>query len=185
MRIRSIGGRTPRLGRRVFGAETALVLGDVRLDDDVSLWYNVVVRGDIHWVRIGARSNLQDGVIVHVENGQWPVILGEEVSVGHGAILHGCTVASRCLVGMGALIMNGAEIGEGSIVAAGAVVREGFAAPPRSLLAGVPAGIKRPVDDGEYERIVATARHYLEYKSRYLAGAVRPAEPLELTGEER
>ncbi len=185
MLIRSIDGRTPRLGRRVFGAETALVLGEVTIEDDVSLWYNVVVRGDIHWVRIGARSNLQDGVIVHVENGQWPAVLGEEVSVGHGAILHGCTIAPRCLVGMGAVVMNGAEIGEGSIVAAGAVVREGFAAPPRSLLAGVPAVVKRAVNDEEYDRIVATARHYLEYKSRYLAGAVRPAEPVELTGEER
>jgi len=185
MRIRSIDGRTPQLGRRVFGAESALVLGDVTLEDDVSLWYNVVVRGDIHWVRIGARSNLQDGVIVHVENGQWPTVLGEEVSVGHGAILHGCTIGPRCLIGMGAVVMNGAEIGEGSIVAAGAIVREGFAAPPRSLVAGVPALVKRETTDEEYERIEATARHYLEYKSRYLAGAAQPAEPRRLPEEER
>ncbi len=185
MQIRSIDGRTPRFGRRVFGAESALVLGDVTLEDDVSLWYNVVVRGDIHWVRIGARSNLQDGVIVHVENGQWPTVLGEEVSVGHGAVLHGCTIGPRCLIGMGAIVLNGAEIGEGSIVAAGAVVREGFVAPPRSLVAGVPAVIKRPVSDEEYDRIAATARHYLEYKGRYLAGAAQPAEPLELAEEER
>ncbi len=183
MPIRSIDDRTPRFGRRVFVAENALVLGDVVLEDDVSLWYNVVVRGDIHWVRIGARSNLQDGVIVHVENGEWPTVLGEEVSVGHGAVLHGCTIGPRCLVGMGAVVMNGAVIGEGSIVAAGAVVREGFKAPPRSLLAGVPAQVKREVTDEELERIRRTARRYLEYKSRYLAGSARPAEPLPLEGE--
>lgn len=184
MLIRSIEGRTPRFGRRVFVAETATVVGDVALGDDVSLWYGVVVRGDIHWVRVGARSNLQDGVVVHVENGQWPTVLGEEVSVGHGAILHGCTIGPRCLIGMGAIVMNGAEIGEGSIVAAGAVVREGFVAPPRSLVAGVPAGIKRSVSEEEYRRVVLTAEHYLEYKTRYLAGAAQPAEPVELSEEE-
>lgn len=182
MPIRSIDGRTPRFGRRVFVAESALVLGDVVCEDDVSLWYGVVVRGDIHWVRLGARSNLQDGVIVHVENGEWPTVLGEEVSVGHGAVLHGCTVGAGSLVGMGAVIMNGAVVGEGSIVAAGAVVREGFQAPPRSLLAGVPARVKREVTADEADRIRRTARRYLEYKSRYLAGAVRPAEPLPLEG---
>jgi len=180
MPIRSIAGRTPRLGRRVFVAESALVLGDVVLEDDVSLWYNVVVRGDIHWVRIGARSNLQDGTIVHVENGEWPTVLGEEVSVGHGAVLHGCTVGNRCLVGMGAVVMNGAVVGEGSVVAAGAVVREGFEAPPGSLLAGVPAAVKREVQPEEFERVRRTARRYLEYKSRYLAGESMPADPLPL-----
>ncbi len=185
MPIRAVDDRIPRLGRRVFVAENALVLGDVVLEDDVSLWYNVLVRGDIHWIRVGARSNLQDGVIVHVENGEHPTLLGEEVSVGHGAILHGCTIGARCLVGMGAVVMNGAVIGEGSIVAAGAVVREGFEAPPRSLLAGVPAVVKREVTGAEADRILRTARRYLEYKSRLLAGAVREVEPLPLEEETR
>lgn len=169
MLIRTVSGLTPRFGRRVFVAGNAVLVGDVTLGDDVSLWYQVVVRGDIHWVRIGARSNLQDGVVVHVENQQWPTLLEEEVSVGHRAVLHGCTIRRRCLVGMGAVVMNGAEIGEGSIVAAGAVVREGFEVPPGSVVAGVPAVVKRSVTADESERIVRTARNYLEYKSRYLA----------------
>lgn len=169
MVVRAFGGKAPRFGRRVFVASNATVIGDVTLADDVSLWYNVVVRGDIHWVRIGARSNLQDGVIVHVENGEWPTLIEDEVSVGHGAILHGCTVRRRSLIGMGAVVMNGAEIGEGAIVAAGSVVREGFRVPAGTLAAGVPTVIKREVDDEEAARIVKTARNYLEYKSRYLA----------------
>lgn len=170
MLIRSTDGQKPTFGRRVFVAENAVLIGDVTLSDDVSIWYNVVLRGDIHWIRIGARSNLQDGVIVHVENNLWPTLLEEEVSVGHGAILHGCTVRRQSLIGMGAKILNGAEIGEGSMVAAGALVREGFQVPPGSLVAGVPAVIKRKVTDDERERIRMTARHYLEYKSRFVAG---------------
>jgi len=151
-------------------AENATIVGDVTLADDVSIWYGVILRGDIHWIRIGARSNLQDGVIVHVENNLWPTLLEEDVSVGHGAILHGCTIRRECLIGMGAVILNGAEIGEGSIVAAGALVREGFQVPAGTLVAGVPAEVKREVTDEERERIRLTARHYLEYKTRYLAG---------------
>jgi gamma-carbonic anhydrase len=178
MLTRSIDGRTPRFGRRVFVAENAVVVGDVTLEADVSVWYNVVLRGDIHWIRIGARSNLQDGVIVHVEHDLWPTSVEEDVSVGHGALLHGCVVGRRSLVGMGAIILNGAEIGEGSIVAAGAVVREGFKAPPNSLLAGVPATVKREVSESEAERIRLSVSSYLEYKSRYLAGGrdVSPAD---------
>lgn len=178
MLTRSIDGRSPRFGQRVFVAANAVVIGDVTLEDDVSVWYNVVLRGDIHWIRIGARSNLQDGVIVHVEHDLWPTLVGEDVCVGHGAMLHGCTVGPRSLVGMGAVILNGAEIGEGSLVAAGAVVREGFKAPPRSLLTGVPASVKREVTENEEERIRLSVSSYLEYKSRYLAGGqdVAPVE---------
>ena len=171
-------------GARVFIAPGAVVIGDVELGDDVSIWYNAVVRGDIHWIRIGARSNLQDGVIIHVEREMWPVVIGEDVSVGHGAILHGCTVGRECLIGIGATILNGAEIGEGSIVAAGAVVREEFRVPPGSLVAGVPAIVKRAVTAGERERIRLTAVHYVEYKSRALAGQLgRPVTPDETAGE--
>ena len=170
MEMRSQERTGPSFGRRVFIAPGAVVTGDVTLGDDVSIWYNAVVRGDIHRIEIGARSNLQDGVIVHVERGQWPVVIGEDVSVGHGAILHGCTIGRQCLIGIGATILNGAEIGEGSIVAAGAVVREGVHVPPGSLVAGVPAVVKRPVTAEERERIRLTAVHYIEYKSRALAG---------------
>jgi carbonic anhydrase/acetyltransferase-like protein (isoleucine patch superfamily) len=129
----------------------------------------VILRADIHWIRVGARSNLQDGVIVHVENQQCATLLEDEVSVGHGAILHGCTIGSGALIGMGAKILNGAVIGEGSLVAAGAVVREGFKVPPRSLVVGVPAVVKRALTDEEYARVRGTAMNYLGYKERYLA----------------
>ena len=168
MVIETVSGARPRFGAGVFVAPTAVVVGDVTLGDDVSLWFHVVVRGDIHWVRIGHRSNLQDGAIIHVERGLYPTELADDVSVGHGAMLHGCTIGSGSLIGMGAVVLNDAVVGDGSLVAAGAVVREGFRAPPRSLLAGVPAVVKRPLTDAEYERARRTAANYVEYKNSYL-----------------
>jgi carbonic anhydrase/acetyltransferase-like protein (isoleucine patch superfamily) len=168
MSVISFENKVPRIGARVFLAPGSVVLGEVVLGDDVSVWFNVVVRADIHWIRVGARSNLQDGVMVHVENQQCPTLVEDEVSVGHGAILHGCTIGSGALVGMGARILNDAVIGEGSLVAAGAVVREGFRAPSRSLIVGVPAVVKRALTDEEYDRARGTARNYVAYKERYL-----------------
>jgi len=168
MSIQTISGLSPIFGRRVFLASTAVVVGEVFLGDDVSVWYNVVIRGDIHWIRIGARSNLQDGAILHVERGLYPTVLEEEVSVGHGAMLHGCTVGAGSLIGMGAMVLNQAVIGEGSLVAAGAVVREGFEVPPRSLVAGVPAVVKRQLTDAEADRARRTAANYVKYKDTYL-----------------
>lgn len=172
MSVISFENKVPEFGARVFLAPGSVVLGEVFLGDDVSVWFNVVLRADIHWIRVGARSNLQDGVIVHVENQQCPTLLEEEVSVGHGAILHGCTIGSGSLIGMGARILNDAIIGEGSLVAAGAVVREGFNAPPRSLVVGVPAVVKRLLTDEEYDRARGTALNYLRYKERYLASGL-------------
>jgi carbonic anhydrase/acetyltransferase-like protein (isoleucine patch superfamily) len=184
MSIQSISGLTPVFGRRVFLATNAVVVGEVFLGDDVSVWYNVVIRGDIHFIRIGARSNLQDGVIVHVERGLYPTVLEEEVSVGHGAMLHGCTVGAGCLIGMGAMVLNQAVIGEGSLVAAGAVVREGFKVPPRSLVAGVPAVVKRPLTDAEADRARLTAANYVNYKNTYLEqGLGRPLPGPKKKGE--
>lgn len=168
----AVGAKRPVVGRRVFVAPSATVVGEVELGDDVSLWFNVVVRGDIHWVRVGPRCNLQDGVVVHVEHGQCPTLLEEEVSVGHGAILHGCTVRRGALVGIGATILNDAEVGEQALVAAGAVVREGSVVPPRTLAAGVPATVKRDLTPAELNRLEHTWRSYLEYKSRYLAAGI-------------
>jgi carbonic anhydrase/acetyltransferase-like protein (isoleucine patch superfamily) len=166
--IENVSGLSPSFGERVFLAANATVVGDVTLGDDVSVWYNVVIRGDIHWIRIGDRSNLQDGVIVHVERGLYPTVLDDEVSVGHGAMLHGCTIGAGTLIGMGAIVLNQAVIGEGSLVAAGAVVREGFVAPPRSLVVGVPAVIKRRLTDSEADRAGETASRYIAYKNSYL-----------------
>ena len=158
MSVISFENKVPKIGARVFLAPGALVLGEVSLGDDVSVWFNVVLRADIHWIRIGDRSNIQDGAIIHVERGLYPTVLEKEVSVGHGAMLHGCTVGSGSLIGMGAVVLNGARIGEGSLVAAGAVVREGFRGPDRSLIAGVPAVVKRELTDDEYDRARRTAR---------------------------
>ncbi len=169
MIIRGSGDTKPRIGKRVFLADNVVVIGDVRLGDDVSLWYGVIVRGDIHWIEIGDRSNLQDGVIVHVENQLYPTRLEEEVSVGHGAVLHGCTIRKGCLIGMNATILNNSDIGAHSLVAAGAVVREGFKAPPGSLIAGVPAVVKRELAAEERLRCARTAQNYLEYKAQQLS----------------
>ena len=170
MVVLPIRGRAPRLGSRVFIAPSATVVGDVVLGDDVSVWYGVVVRGDVNWVRIGARCNLQDGAVVHVEHGSFPTLLEDEVSVGHGAIVHGCTLRRGSLIGMGAIILNGAEVGEGALVAAGAVIREGLVVPPHTLVAGVPAVIKRTLDDDEMVRVADTAAHYVTYKDSALRG---------------
>jgi len=184
MTVQTVSGLTPSLGRRVYLAANAVVVGDVTLGDDVSVWYNVVIRGDIHWIRIGARSNLQDGVIIHVERGLYPTLLEEEVSVGHGAMLHGCIVGAGSLIGMGAMVLNNAVIGEGSLVAAGAVVREGFKVPSRSLVAGVPAVVKRPLTDAEADRARRTASNYVEYKNNYLGqGLGRPPAGSENEGD--
>jgi len=171
MTILPYNGKEPVLGERVFVADGAFIIGDVVLEEDASVWFNTVVRGDIHHIRIGARSNLQDGVVVHVEHGAFPTIIEHDVSIGHNAVIHGCTIRRGCLIGMGAVILNGAEIGERSIVAAGAVVREGATIPPHSLVTGVPAVVKRELTPPELERATASAVHYLQYKSRFLAEA--------------
>ncbi len=179
MALIGFDGRVPQVGRRVFLAPSAEVIGEVTLEDDASVWFNVVLRGDIHWIRVGARSNLQDGVVVHVENGRCPTLLEEEVSVGHGAVLHGCTVRRGALVGMGATVLNDAEVGERALVAAGSLVREGFTVPPGTLAAGVPATVRRELTAEELERLDRTWRHYLEYKSRYLAEGIGATEASE------
>lgn len=169
MILRPYGGKEPRLGQRVFVAETAALIGDVELGDDVSVWYGVVLRGDIHYVRIGARSNIQDNAVFHVEHGVAPAVLREEVTVGHGAVVHGCTVERGALIGIGAIVLSGATIGDHALVGAGAVVQENMHVPPRTLVVGVPARVKRELTPEELERLDASWKHYVEYKDRYLA----------------
>lgn len=176
MPLISFEGKAPSLGARVFVAPGCDILGDVRIGDDASIWYRCVLRGDINSIAIGARSNLQDGVIIHVEHGLFPTILEEDSSVGHGAILHGCTLRRGCLVGMGATVLNGAVIGEGALVAAGALVREGFEVPAGTLAAGVPAVIRRELSEEEILRVQETAAHYVHYKDRYLKAGLGERE---------
>ena len=132
-----------------------------------SIWMQAVVRGDVHHIRIGARTNLQDGVIVHVMRDTHPTVIGDGVTVGHGAILHGCTIASDCLIVMGAILLNGVVVGAGSIVAAGTLVPEGTVVPPRSLVMGSPGRIRRATSEGELADIREYADRYVDYRLDY------------------
>ena len=152
-----------------FIAPGAAVMGDVTLGADASVWYGAVVRGDMAPIVIGAETNLQDGTIVHVDEGA-PCIIGRRVGVGHRVILHGCTVEDECLIGMGSVLLNHVLIGTGSVVAAGAVIPEGMQVPPKSLVMGVPGRIVRTVDAVLTERIAATWAHYLAQARAHRAG---------------
>jgi len=168
--LRELDGKRPQVGRGVFLAETCAVIGDVVIGDDSSIWYATVVRGDVMPIRIGARSNIQDGTIVHVTSGKFGTTIGDDVTIGHGAIVHACTVEDFCLIGMGSTILDGARIGRGSLVGAGALVTPGTVIPPGSLVLGAPARVKRPVNEQEREQITYGAAHYVELARRYLAG---------------
>jgi carbonic anhydrase/acetyltransferase-like protein (isoleucine patch superfamily) len=166
--IIALQGRTPRIPASVFVAPSADVIGDVELGENSSVWFQSVLRGDIEPIRIGANSNIQDGTIVHTMM-TWPVVVGEWVTVGHRAVLHGCTIEGHCLIGMGATVLNNVRIGEGSMVAAGALVAEGTVIPPGSLFAGVPARLKRQLTEADRGFIDLHAAHYVQYRERYLA----------------
>jgi carbonic anhydrase/acetyltransferase-like protein (isoleucine patch superfamily) len=153
----------------VFIAPTAAIMGDVTIGQDASVWYGAVLRGDMAPIFIGAQSNIQDGTIVHVDEGV-PCTVGQRVGVGHRVILHGCTVEDDCLIAMGSVLLNGVVIGTGSVVAAGAVLPEGMRVPARSLVMGVPGRIIRTVDAALSERVAATWSHYVEEARAHRAG---------------
>ena len=168
--LRALGELRPRLGRGVFLAETCAVIGDVELGDEASVWYAAVLRGDVMSIRVGARTNLQDGVIVHVTSEKLGTVIGSDCTIGHGAILHACTIEDHCLIGMGATVLDGAVVGQGSLIGAGSLVTPGTIIPPGSLAFGGPARVKRPVNGKEREQIEYGAAHYVELARRYLAG---------------
>jgi carbonic anhydrase/acetyltransferase-like protein (isoleucine patch superfamily) len=147
--------------------ETAQVIGDVEIGAESSVWMNVVVRGDVNYIRIGARSNVQDGTVVHVQHDTNPTLIGDDVTIGHAAIVHGCVIGHRVLIGMGAIVLTGADIGEDVIVAAGALVPEGMVIPPKSLVMGLPARVRRPLDDRDLASIRAHADNYVRYRQDY------------------
>jgi carbonic anhydrase/acetyltransferase-like protein (isoleucine patch superfamily) len=155
------GDKFPELSRSAWVAPGAYVVGDVRLAEESSVWYGAVFRGDTEPIQVGARTNVQDGCILHADPG-YPAIVGDECVVGHNAIVHGCEIGEGCLVGMGATILNGAKIGDGSIVAAGALVPEGKEYPPRSLIVGVPAKRVKDVSEEQTADIARGARTYVE-----------------------
>lgn len=167
--IRPYRGRLPVVHPTAYVDVSAQIIGDVEIGPESSVWMNVVVRGDVNAIRIGARTNVQDGSVVHVMHGEHPTNIGDDVTVGHGAVVHGCTVSNRALIGMGAIVLNGAVIGEDSIVAAGSLVPEGAQVPPRSLAMGSPARIKRPLSDAEVASILQYAERYVRYRLDYMA----------------
>ncbi|MGV9456892.1 gamma carbonic anhydrase family protein [Streptomyces sp. NPDC003635] len=165
--IKGIGGREPKVSEDVFVAPTASVIGDVTLREGASVWYGAVLRGDVERISVGASSNVQDNCTLHADPG-FPVSVGERVSIGHNAVVHGATVEDDCLVGMGATVLNGAVIGAGSLVAAQALVPQGMVVPPGSLVAGVPAKVRRELSEEERQGITLNGTMYAE-----LAGAHR------------
>ena len=165
--IKKFGGKSPVIPDSCYISESVDLIGDVTLGDDVSLWFGTVVRGDMHFITIGNRSNIQDNSVVHVTTDISPTRIGSEVTVGHNAIIHGATIEDRCLIGMGAIIMDDAVVGEGSIVGAGAVVPPNKIIPPRSLVVGLPAKIVRQTTDEELEMIIERAQHYIDFSQKY------------------
>ncbi len=165
------GESEPRLGREVYVAPSASVIGDVELGDQSSVWFGAVLRGDVGILRVGARSNIQDLSVLHVTAGAEGTFVGDDVVIGHRALVHECRVEDLALIGMGCVLLDGCVIGRGSIVAAGAVVREGQKVPPFSLVAGVPAEVRKQLPDSSAEARRAHAQHYVELAARYLSGA--------------
>ncbi|MFG2942006.1 gamma carbonic anhydrase family protein [Streptomyces sp. NPDC048282] len=159
--IVGIGGREPRIEDEVFVAPTASVIGDVTLKAGASVWYGAVIRGDVETITVGARANVQDNVTLHADPG-FPVRIGERVSIGHNAVVHGATVEDDCLIGMGATVLNGAVIGEGSLVAAQALVPQGMVVPAGSLVAGVPAKVRRELSAEERQGVTLNGTLYAE-----------------------
>ena len=168
--LRSYRGKTPSLGRGVFLAETAVVIGDAVVGEGANLWYGVVVRGDVNFIRIGPRTNIQDNAVVHVSTGTFPTIIGEEVTIGHMALVHACTIEDRCLIGMQSCVMDGAVVERGAIVAAGALVPPGKRVKAGELWAGVPARPIRAVSEAETREIALSAERYCALAAEYLSG---------------
>ncbi|NNK11309.1 MAG: gamma carbonic anhydrase family protein [Flavobacteriaceae bacterium] len=166
MIIKSVKGISPKMGKDCYIAENATIVGDVVMGDECSVWFNAVVRGDVHYIRMGQKVNVQDGAVIHCTYQKSPTNIGNNVSIGHNAIVHGCTIEDDVLIGMGSIIMDDCVVGSNSIIAAGAVLTKGTQVPPGSVYAGVPARKIKEVDqelsEGEIRRI---ANSYVKYSS--------------------
>ncbi len=158
----------PRVHPTAYIDSSAQVIGDVEIGEESSVWMAVVIRGDVNRIRIGRRSNVQDGTVVHVMKDTHATTIGDEVTIGHAAVIHGCTIEDRCLIGMGTILLNGARIGEGSIVAAGTLVVEGMEVPPQSLVMGSPGKVKRALTDAEVAGIQTYADRYVASRLDYM-----------------
>ena len=165
--LRPYRGLSPRVHPSAFIDDSAQVIGDVEVGEESSVWMCAVIRGDVHSIRIGRRTNVQDGTVVHAMTGTHATAIGDNVTIGHGAIIHGCTIDHQCLIGMGAILLNGAHVGTGSIIAAGTLLVEGAKIPPRSLVMGSPGKVKRLLTHAEIAEIQLYADRYVEYRLDY------------------
>lgn len=186
MPVRTYLGKTPRIHPDAYVEDSAWIVGDVEIGAHSSVWFNAVVRGDVHFIRIGKNSNVQDLACLHVTHDTWPVIVGDDTSIAHGAQLHGCTIGNGCLVAIGAIVLDGAEVGDGCLVGAGALVTPRTKIPPRSLVLGSPARVVRTLGDDEVERLKENSRNYLKYQMAHRASlAAQPDRPVQRFMEER
>ncbi len=160
-------GITPKIHESVFICEGVKIIGDVEMGKDCSVWYNSVIRGDVHYIKIGERTNVQDLCMLHVTNGRFPLNIGSDVTIGHSVAIHGATIHDRCLLGIGSMILDGAVVGSHSLIAAGSLVREGFVVPEGVLIAGVPGKIVRDLKPEEIEKISKSAVNYCKYTDDY------------------
>jgi carbonic anhydrase/acetyltransferase-like protein (isoleucine patch superfamily) len=172
MSIYALDGCKPRIGESSWIAHNATIIGDVHVGRESSIWYNVVIRGDNAPIVIGDETNIQDGSILHNDEGV-PLTIGSKVTVGHMAMLHGCTIGNGCLIGINAVVLNNAVVGEDSLIGANALIPEGKAIPPRSLVVGSPGRVLRTLTDDEVVRLRANAQHYIDNARRFEAGLVR------------
>ena len=158
----------PKLGRDVYISESATVIGDVILGNEVNIWFGAVLRGDMHYIKVGSRSNIQDNAVVHVTTAVSPTTIGSNVTVGHGAIIHGSTIEDNCMIGMRSVVMDDAVVGEGSLIGAGALVPPNMTIPPKSLVVGMPGKIVREVSDEEFQMIMDRPQEYIDLAAQYL-----------------
>lgn len=168
--IKGYKGILPKIHPTVYIDDSAIIIGDVEIGKGSSIWCNVVIRGDVNYIRIGERTNVQDNSVLHVTLNTHPLIIGDAVTIGHNVTLHGCTIRGRCLIGMGAIILDGAEINEDVIIGAGSLVTEGTVIPPRTLCFGSPARPVRGLKEEEVERIVRSSENYMRYAASYMKG---------------
>jgi carbonic anhydrase/acetyltransferase-like protein (isoleucine patch superfamily) len=168
--LRTFQGITPTVPASCYVEDTGIVIGDVVMGQECSVWFHAVIRGDVHFIRIGHRTNVQDLSMLHVTHDTHPLIIGDDVTIGHSVVLHGCTIKDRVLVGMGSIVMDGAQIGEDSVIGAGSLITEGTVVPPKSLVMGSPARVKRPVTEKELAWISESAQNYVRYARLYMGG---------------
>ena len=165
--IKKFRDKSPIIPESCYVSESVDIIGDVEFGEEVNIWFGTVIRGDMNFVKIGSRTNIQDNSTVHVTTDISPTIIGSGVTIGHNAIIHGCTIEDNCLIGMGSIIMDEAIIGEGSLIGAGAVVPPNMVVLPKSLVVGLPAKVVRQVNEAETEEILERAQHYIDFANEY------------------